>query len=186
MELEAVDNNAFKCSMRRFASSVCVITTGGSCPCGMTATSVCSLSTEPAAILVALNNRAKTTEAIIANGSFVLNVLSSDQSCLAKLFSSDSLRLSKTLYLTRKTIVGVTGDPVIKGTCATMECRVDEMMVRGSHNIFVGRVVSTSVQGTVPLVYHNGSYGSFSEAELTPVPQVRTPELQCDANLSCE
>jgi len=67
-----------------------------------------------------------------------------------------------------------------------MECRVDEMMVRGSHNIFVGRVVSTSVQGTVPLVYHNGSYGSFSEAELTPVPQVRTPELQCDANLSCE
>src|SRR3569833_124546 len=144
MEQKTVDSGAFRHAMRRFASSVCVVATGGPRPSGMTATSVCSLSTVPASILVALNNGAKTIEAIIANGSFAQNVLSLDQACLAKLFSSESLRLSKTLYLTRKTIFGVIGDPLIKGTCATMECCVDEMMVRGSHSIFVGSVVSSS------------------------------------------
>ena len=182
MELEAVDSNSFKRSMCRFASSVCEVTTRGPCPSGMTATSVCSLSTKPASILVALNNGAKTTEAIIANGSFALNVLSLDQACLAKLFSSESLRLSKTLYLTRKTIVGVIGDPLIKGTCATMECCVDEMMVRGSHSIFVGRVVSTSAQDTSPLLYHDGSYGSISDAKFTIVPQGRTHDMQSGAS----
>ena len=185
MKLEAVDSNAFRCSMRRFASRVCVITTGGPCPSGMTATSVCSLSTEPASILVALNNGAKTTKAIIENGSFALNVLFSGQGCLAKLFSSDALRLSKTLYLTRKTIVGVTGVPLIRGTCATMECRVDEVMARGSHSIIIGRVVSTSDRNLNPLLYHDGSYGSFSNAEFKTTPPVRAAKLQSDLGFSC-
>jgi len=184
MELRAVDNETFKHSMRRFAASVCVVTTGGGNPSGMTATSVCSLSVDPAAILVALNNKAKTAEAIIANGSFALNVLSSDQVCLAKLFSSDSLRLSKTAYLSRKTIIGVNGDPLIRGACAIIECSVDDIVARGSHSIFVGRVVSTSAQDNDPLVYHNGSYGSFSEATLTSVAQIRTPGLPYDAGVA--
>lgn len=164
MELKVVDAAIFKHSMRRLASSVCVVTTGGAHPFGMTATSVCSLSTAPASILVALNNGAKTAEAIIANRSFALNVLSSDQSCLAKLFSSDALRQSRTLYLTRRTVVGATGTPLIRGACVIMECCVDDVIAYGSHSVLIGRVVSAASQDSAgPLLYHDGSYGSFSD-----------------------
>jgi len=172
--------------MRRFASSVCVVATGGPRPSGMTATSVCSLSTVPASILVALNNGAKTTDAVIANGSFALNILSSGQSCLAKLFSSDALRQTKTSYLTRKTIVGVTGAPLIREACAAMECCVDDVMECGSHSIFIGRVVSISSRDNAePLLYHDGAYGSFSDVE-SIVPPIKTLQLPREAGHSFE
>jgi len=180
MDLKAVDVAIFKHSMRRFASSVCVVATGGAHPCGMTATSVCSLSAAPPSVLVALNNGSKTAEAIIANGSFSLNLLSSGQDCLAKLFSSDGLRQSKTLYLTRKAVAGITGAPLIRAACTTMECCIEDVMNFGSHSIFVGRVVSTSARdNSGPLLYHNGSYGSFSEAEPVAASSTQTLQLPC-------
>src|SRR5262249_45366165 len=158
--LSSVDCETFKHSMRCFASTICVVTTGGSQPRGMTATSVCGLSAEPALLLAGLNNAGRTNRAIVANGSFAVNVLSSAQEHLARLFASDTPSVSsKETFLARKAIAGITGCPLIGGACESIECLVEEVLDRGSHSIFVGRVVSIASGRNGPLLYHDGRYG---------------------------
>ena len=61
----------FRDVVGRFASGVTVITTArGSERCGMTASAMCSVSLEPAMLLVCINRQTRTGAAVHANGIF--------------------------------------------------------------------------------------------------------------------
>ena len=48
--------------------------------------------------------------------------------------------------------------PLIDGVLAAIECRVDQRIPVGDHDIFVGRMVATHVSDGAPLLHFRGAY----------------------------
>jgi flavin reductase (DIM6/NTAB) family NADH-FMN oxidoreductase RutF len=130
---------------------------------GMTATSVCSLSLDPPSALICVNREARTRDAIVAAGTFVINVLSRGQEELANQFSrpgSDKAIPSELL----NTPAGVAGPgaahPVLRGVAGALMCRLENIIDFGSHSIMIG-LVEQVLEGPAdaePLVYHDRRY----------------------------
>ena len=79
----------FRSVMGHFATGVTVVTVATpEGPVGLTANAVCSLSLEPLLLLVCFDNEARTLPPLRETGRFGVNVLSSGQEDLARLFAS--------------------------------------------------------------------------------------------------
>src|SRR4051794_36700909 len=75
--------------MRNIASSVAVITTSqDGRQHGMTATAICSVSAEPATILIVVNRATRSHPIISAAGTFAVNVLADHQHEIGGRFSA--------------------------------------------------------------------------------------------------
>ncbi|MBN9604524.1 MAG: flavin reductase family protein [Afipia felis] len=152
----------FKAVMRRFAASVNVITSADSDVLnGMTATAVCSVTTEPPSVLIIVN-RANRSHPIIKNSqAFAVNVLSEEQKGLAQHFASRA----NDPFASVEHFIGKTGCPIIKGADAFLECVVTQETEVGSHTIFVGQVVASETFDERPLLYHAGQYLCLKDAK---------------------
>jgi flavin reductase len=153
---ESITSIAFKSAMRRFASSVTIIT---SC-CngvmnGMTATAVCSVSAEPPSILVVVNCANRSHALIAHSGAYVVNVLSGAQEALAGHFAASS---TEDLFTLVPHSFGLTECPIIEGCVSYMECVVESKIDFATHSIFVGRVIASRDLERVPLLYHGGDF----------------------------
>jgi hypothetical protein len=83
-----VDELAFREAIAHFATGVTVVTTTyEGRPAGMTASAVCSLSLDPILLLVCIDNRLPTHEAIEASRRFAVNVLGEGDEALARRFA---------------------------------------------------------------------------------------------------
>ena len=83
------DKETFRHVIGHFASGVTVLTTrSGDEDFGATASAVSSLSLEPPMLLVCLNPRSSTQEAIHASGRFAVNILDENQGDVAERFAS--------------------------------------------------------------------------------------------------
>jgi flavin reductase (DIM6/NTAB) family NADH-FMN oxidoreductase RutF len=83
------DKDTFRHVIGHFASGVTVLTTrNGDEDFGATASAVSSLSLEPPMLLVCLNRRSSTQEAIHASGRLGVNILDEDQGIVAERFAS--------------------------------------------------------------------------------------------------
>ncbi len=152
----------FKAVMRRFAASVNVITSAESDVLnGMTATAVCSVTTEPPSVLIIVNQANRSHRIIKRSQAFAVNVLSEEQKYLAQHFAS---RPSDP-FASVEHFIGKTGCPVIKGADAFLECVVMQEAEVGSHTIFVGRVVASQTFDERPLLYHAGQYLCLKDAK---------------------
>jgi flavin reductase len=153
--LASVSPVDFKAVMRRFASTVNVITSGrGAAANGMTATAVCGVSADPPSILIVVNSENRTHALIERAGAYAVNVLSSEQQSLAIHFASRPAAPFATVAHRN----GITGCPVLEGCDANIECVVESQIRFGTHSIFIGRVVGSSEFGRSLLVYQNGNY----------------------------
>src|SRR5580692_7029611 len=87
----SVDPAAFRDAMARLGAAVHVVTSAGpGGKTGFTATAVCSVSDQPATLLVCLNRRAKSAPLLAQNGVFCINTLGADEEKLADLFAGRS------------------------------------------------------------------------------------------------
>jgi flavin reductase len=158
VSLASVSPDNFKAAMRHFASTVNVVTSR-SCTFlnGMTATAVCSVSTEPPSILIVVNQKNRTHEIIRQSGVYTVNVLSARQEALAVHFSS----VSATPFASVPHSFGMSKCPIIDGCTSFMECVVASQTIFGTHSIFLGRVIASGGNGDQPLVYHDRQFRSF-------------------------
>src|ERR1700728_1732657 len=88
--ISSVDAAAFRDAMSRLGAAVHVVTSAG--PGGQTgfpATAVCSVSDQPATLLVCLSRRAKSAPLLAQNGVFCVNTLGADEEKLADLRSEE-------------------------------------------------------------------------------------------------
>ena len=157
-----VDAAQFKATMRCFASSVTVITSGtGSATNGMTATAICSVSAEPPCILVVINSSNRTHALIERTGAFAVNLLSESQVPLARHFAS------KPLVALREVAhrAGVTGVPILDGSAAHVECMVSSQTRSGTHSVFFGRVVLAQEGVDRPLLHWHGQFTGLGGEE---------------------
>jgi flavin reductase (DIM6/NTAB) family NADH-FMN oxidoreductase RutF len=157
--LALVSGEIFKSLMRNIASSVAVVTTNqAGRQHGMTATAICSVSAEPATILIVVHRSTRSHPILSATRTFAVNILAEHQHDISARFSSKHENpFSGVDYR-----AGSSGNPIIKGVAAYIECAVVSDVDVGTHTIFIAQVIGGDVSTALPLVYHEGEYKSLS------------------------
>jgi flavin reductase (DIM6/NTAB) family NADH-FMN oxidoreductase RutF len=126
----------------------------------MTATAVSSLTVEPAALLVCVNQSASIHDHIIKAGLFCVNLLGPEHADLCSIFSGKlkgDERFRHGMWL-----LDPNGMPYLADGQASISCQLDAQTTYGTHSIFVGQVESVRLQNAVqPLVYQAGTLGQF-------------------------
>jgi flavin reductase (DIM6/NTAB) family NADH-FMN oxidoreductase RutF/DNA-binding GntR family transcriptional regulator len=157
---EYVEQTVFREVIGRFASGVTIITTRlDGQDFGTTASAVSSLSTEPPMLLVCLNRTSETQRAVAEAGRFAVNILAGGQAELAYAFARKSPDKFRDFEIVR----GDHGVPLIPGTLATLECRVQETATGGTHTVIMGTVISARAREGEPLAYFRGKFGRFED-----------------------
>ncbi|MDS0136210.1 MULTISPECIES: flavin reductase family protein [unclassified Amycolatopsis] len=146
--------------MAQFATGVTVLTAGGEGAHGMTANAFSSVSLEPPMVLCCVSKAARMHTAIVAAGSFGVNILAAEQQELSKYFADwrrpDGIAQFDAVGYTAGDL---TGAPLLNGALAWLECELAEVVSGGDHSIFLGRVVATSRgEGEHALVFYGGGY----------------------------
>nr|WP_062332279.1 flavin reductase family protein [Herbidospora sakaeratensis] len=157
-EVEPDTRDLFRSAFRRHAAGVAVVTTAG--PVGFTATSLASVSMEPPLVTFGIGLGSSSWPAIRDRDSFVVHILNESQRDLAALFArSGANRFGpETGFDTLDT-----GEPVLHGVAAWLRCEIRERFVAGDHRLVVGLVTEgESIPGRRPLLYHDGTFGSFT------------------------
>jgi flavin reductase (DIM6/NTAB) family NADH-FMN oxidoreductase RutF len=146
-----------KRALRRLASSVSVVTCRHDARSyAMTATSVSALSMAPPSMLVCVNRSATFHAALSRASEFGINVLSRAHVVISKLCSGEASvegRFNVGDWDIRAAA------PVLVDAQAAIICRKDEQLEYGTHTVFMGRIISITVNGDVdPLIYVDGQY----------------------------
>src|SRR5512140_1431222 len=150
-----IDDAQFKLAMSHFASGVTVVTTEvDGKPYGLTVASFASLSLHPPLVLVCIEKKVKSHDAIAAAKKFAVNVLAAGQGSVSDRFASRS----HDKFAGLKWTSGPLGVPLIAGALTTIECRLRELLPGGAHSIFVGEVVAIASTEGKPLVYFRSAY----------------------------
>lgn len=158
-------NVAMREGMRRLASGVSIISARDNLgkPYAMTATSVTSLSAEPASLLVCVNESATIYQAITESSRFAVNLLMRTQEAISNRCSSGDQGAGRFELGEWELSEDV---PFLKDCQAVFTCRVDKTIDYGTHRIFIGQIeqVQVSDSGDIdPLLYLNGRYKSAKD-----------------------
>ena len=147
-------------AMRRWTSGICIVAAEvDNARRGMTVSSFTSVSLDPALILVVLNGSSDTAQWVERAGIFGVSILAAEQKELAVTFAkADAERRRFEEGVWQRGRLGV---PLLEGSLATMEVRVVQTVLAGTHRIVVGQVeeVGELRLGT-PLVYFGRAYAS--------------------------
>jgi 3-hydroxy-9,10-secoandrosta-1,3,5(10)-triene-9,17-dione monooxygenase reductase component len=160
MSQPTVQEIAFREAIAHFATGVTVVTTTyQGRPAGMTASAVCSLSLDPVLLLVCIDNRLATHEAIDTSRRFAVNVLGEGDEALARRFA----RRAEDKFAGVPVVEG-SDPPLLAQAIASFVCDVQERVPGGDHSIFVGRVLTCAARrGCRPLLYYRSSFGALRD-----------------------
>ncbi|MGS2716546.1 flavin reductase family protein [Eionea flava] len=154
----------FRLGMRRLAAGVCVISTSvEGRRYAMTASSVTSLSDEPASLLVCVNQEATMYSLLSMGQPFVVNVLSQSQQHVSNICAARDAGEER--FNSGDWQKNDEGLPYLADAQATFFCRVDSQDIQyGTHRIVVGCIQKTLIdEGEAsPLVYVDGRYAEIA------------------------
>jgi 3-hydroxy-9,10-secoandrosta-1,3,5(10)-triene-9,17-dione monooxygenase reductase component len=143
-----------------FASGVTVVTTAHEGKFrGVSVSAFASVSLSPPLVLVCIANESESREWITESGIFAANILSDEQEFLSERFAARApivnARFDGVPYHT-----SITGSPILGGSVAWYDCRVEAIHGGGDHTIFIGRVeaIGFGAEGKQPLVYFVNRY----------------------------
>ena len=149
---------SFRSAMRRLAATVTIVTGGppeqrG----GFAATAVCSVSTEPPALLVCVNRKASLHDSLTMGRLFCVNLLHDQHGELSSVFGGKVPSADRFNYGTWDH--DDAGTAYLSDAQANVFCVVDALMAYGTHTIVVGKVQHVRLHGEVaPLVYSDGKF----------------------------
>ena len=158
---QVIDHKAFRDLVGPFASGVTVITTSvDGRSFGTTASAMSSLSMDPPMLLVCLNKTSETGAAVFRAQSFAVNILPDAQEHLAAKFAIKGGQVRR-----RGGAHGLTGNPLLDGSLATIECRTVETVTGGTHTVFLAEVLTAEARELAPLTYFRGRFGRLEQAK---------------------
>lgn len=175
--LQSPDAAAFRRVLGHFASGVAVVTT---CQeqrrAGITVNAFCSVSLDPALVLVCIEHHNYAHDLVKATGIFAVNILASDQADVSRCFASPSAeKFDRFCGITTHEVA--TGAPVFDHCVAFVDCRLVSVYPGGDHSIFLGQVEALGTSGDAPLLYYRARYGRLEERELGLGPSTGLPGL---------
>src|ERR1700688_3411261 len=158
--IDSVDAAAFRDAMSRLGAAVHVVTTAGpGGKTGFTATAVCSVTDQPAMLLVCLNRRSNSAPLLAQNGVFCVNTLGAAESKLADIFAGRSGVHLEERFSVGEWVTLKTGSPVLTTAVVAFDCRTVEIKAVASHNVIFGAVQAVRLGPSGPaLVYHDRAY----------------------------
>lgn len=164
---EAPTAMAMRRSMGRLTAGVCVVTADADTgPCGMTISSMTSISLDPAILLVSLTHGSRTTDAVDNTGKFAVSILSARQEAIARRFATRGGSRFEGLDCD----TGDNGLPMIKDALAQVECTVHSAHDIGDHRVVYGSVTNLRCREGTGLVFYSGRFGDFHDFGHDEVP----------------
>lgn len=160
----SVDASQFKNALKLWASGVTVVTAQSEQqgPKGMTATSFSSVSADPPQILVCLNQATDTGAAVLEQQQFAVNILGSEQQEASNQFAGGCSQEQRFAGVAWE--AGENGAPLLTEALASLECKVVQQVLAGTHWIVVGEVQKVVCRSGNPLLYYNSAYQQLSVA----------------------
>jgi flavin reductase (DIM6/NTAB) family NADH-FMN oxidoreductase RutF len=157
-QIEQQASEDFRGAMRRFPATVSIITANdGTRDHGMTVTALSSVSMAPPSLMVCLNNRTLLHEMLLEQSHFAVNVLDITQTSLSDAFSGAVLPEDR--FAGDQWARDEKGMLVLKAAHTNVVCRRKAAVPYGTHTMFIGEVVSATVNDTTtPLLYAEASY----------------------------
>lgn len=148
-------SDSFRRAMRQLAGGVSILTAGKDREwTGMTATSVTSLSLEPPTVLACINRSASIIPFLERYRHFAVSFLSADQSRLADRFAGRGGFQGLDRFQNDDWMTGLSGARVLKNAVASLDCKLDEMILKHSHFIVIGRVLRADVEEASDALVH--------------------------------
>lgn len=160
---DSVRSEAFRDAMRHLPAGVTVVTVrAGGQVHGLTVSAFCSVSPDPPLVAVVIDQRHTAYPLLETAGAvFAVNILHQDQVELSNRFAwlKDEDR-----FLAGEWGSAATGAPVLADALAWLDCEVRERYPAGTHTIYLGEVVASSVRrpDEPPLIYWNRGYRKLS------------------------
>jgi len=154
----------FRATMRKFPATVTVVTAcDGTRDHGMTVTAVTSVSMEPPALMVCLNNRSLLHDMLNSQPKFAVNVLATEHSAVSDAFSGKVEPEER--FATGGWVRSEAGMMTLPAAHAEVICDRAAAVPFGTHTIFIGQVVHARVEeATRPLLYADARYHTSSPA----------------------
>jgi flavin reductase (DIM6/NTAB) family NADH-FMN oxidoreductase RutF len=154
-----ISANAFRDALRHFPAGVTIVTIkSGAQVHGLTVSAFASVSPDPPLIAVIIDHRHTAYPLMQEQGaSFAVNILHEEQLDLSERFAwlKDQDRFAEGDWKT-----ALTGAPVLADALAWLDCEIVGSHPAGTHTIYVGQVIASSVPrpDQPPLVYWNRGY----------------------------
>ena len=163
--MSEIDVALFRQAMGLTASGVTVVTTDGEAGRGgVTVSSLCSLSMEPASVLFCLHKGSRILSTLTTNGVFAANILAHDQHRVADSFAGLIPELREDRFAVAEWDALHTGAPMLRGALCRFDCKIASMFEFGTHHIIAGEVLAVESLETKPLVYSNHVYHKLQAA----------------------
>ena len=152
-----ITGDELKAILRNYPTGVTIVTTTyNGVYYGLTVNSFTSISLNPPLVMIAIDKRAASHDAIAKSGIFAVNILPYDMADLAVRFATAP---QQERFKGLEVFTARTGAPIIKGSLAYLDCRVYVQYEGGDHTIFLGLVEEGKVlNNKKPLIYYNRSY----------------------------
>lgn len=147
----------FKSVFRMHPAGVSLITAvGPDGPVGLTASSVASVSAEPAALVFSVTTTTGSAGAILAAPSLVVHLLHSDHVEIAQAFARSG---APRFTLEQGWSTLETGEPVLRSALAMLRCRIVQTVPVGGSTLVVVEVLGIEHGQTgTPLIYHDRGF----------------------------
>jgi flavin reductase (DIM6/NTAB) family NADH-FMN oxidoreductase RutF len=174
----------FREAMRLVPSPVSIVTANDAqgLPRGLTCSAVCSLSMAPPSMLVCVNRRNRSLDAIRHSAGFIVNLLRAGRTETSEMFASSAAsKFTSTSWEPSP----VSGLPMVLDALAFVDCGLQAEIYAGTHAILIGLVrgSGTGSPDGGPLVYWRRSYGGWSTAEAAIEPAAGAlPGARLDGN----
>jgi flavin reductase (DIM6/NTAB) family NADH-FMN oxidoreductase RutF len=148
----------FRAAMRRFPSTVSVISTAtGGQRHGMTATAVTSVSLDPPSLLVCVNRRGRLFDMMESCRRFCVNVLHAEHIGVSRNFANPHCLERFAHGNWRDNEHGI---PYLRDAQVAISCAKSLTVPYGSHTVFFGNVEEIKIREDIStLLYQGGDYG---------------------------
>ena len=161
-----MESPLFKEIMSSFPTGVSVVTAldGEGKPRGITCSAVCSVSLEPAMLLVCIGKGSGTLPVLRARGSFVVNFLAENGGEVA--YACASRTADKFAGLAWRPSERAHGAPILaEHAVAYAECTVHELVDAGDHLVVIAKVEDgAAFEARHPLVHARGRLAQLNKA----------------------
>lgn len=132
-----VSKDQYREAMARLGAAVNVITTDGpGGRAGFTASAVCSVTDTPPTLLVCANRANDSYPAFTANRVLCVNTLTPARQDLSPVFAGLTDHAIEARFDTADWSTLVTGAPVLNDATVAFDCRIDQVVEVGTHDVF--------------------------------------------------
>lgn len=159
---DVIDEARFRGVLGRYPTGVTLITarSESGAPVGMVVGTFTSVSLDPPLVAFMPTRSSSSYARLRESDSFCANVLSARQEDVCRTFA---VRGAHDKFAQIGFTDSPSGNPIIDGSVAWIDCAVERIIDAGDHDIVIGRIRDLGEgEGVLPMLFLGGGYGGFA------------------------